>query len=108
MCQAGSWSPFMRFVTSLFLIAIAGPQALAGEEFVVHPTDVVDRKAVVATVEPIHQLVARARIGGTIASLTIKEGDTVAADAQVALVTDQKLALQMQALDSRIGSQQSR
>jgi membrane fusion protein, multidrug efflux system len=97
----------MRFVTSLFLIAIAGPQAFAGEEFVVHSTDVVDRKAVIATVEPIHQLVARARIGGTIASLTIKEGDTVAADAQVALVADEKLALQMQALDARIASQQS-
>ncbi len=97
----------MRFVTSLFLIAIAGPQALAGEEFVVHSTEVVDRKAVIATVEPIHQLVARARIGGTIASLTIKEGDTVAAGAQVALVADEKLALQMQALDARIASQQS-
>ena len=72
-----------------------------------HATEVADRKAVIATVEPVHQLVARARIGGTIASLTIKEGDTVAAGAQIAVVADQKLALQMQALDSRIASQQS-
>ena len=97
----------MRLVTLLFLIAIAGPQALAGEEFVVHSADVVDRKAVIATVEPIHQLVARARIGGTIASLAIKEGDTVAAGAEIAVVADEKLALQMQALDARIASQQS-
>ena len=69
--------------------------------------DVADRKAVVATVEPVHQLVARARIGGTIASLAIKEGDVVAAGAEIAVVADQKLALQMQALDSRIASQQS-
>ena len=80
---------------------------MAAEPFVVRTTEVTDRKAVIATVEPIHELVARARIGGTIASLTIKEGDTVAAGAQVAVVTDQKLALQMQALDSRIASQQS-
>ena len=39
----------MRVVTSLFLIAITGPQAPAGEEFVVHYTDIVDRKAVIAT-----------------------------------------------------------
>ena len=84
------------------------PSAFAADPFVVRTVEVFDRKAVVATVEPAHQLVARARIGGTIASLTIKEGDTVAAGAQIALVTDQKLALQMQALDSRIGSQQSR
>jgi membrane fusion protein, multidrug efflux system len=62
---------------------------------------------VIGTVEPVHLLTARARIGGTIASLTVKEGDTVAAGAQIALVADEKLALQMQALDARIASQQS-
>jgi len=90
----------------LILLALVSP-ALAGEPYVVHATDIVDRKAVVATVEPIHQLLARARIGGTIASLAVKEGDVVAAGAVVAQVADAKLALQMQALDSRIASQQS-
>ena len=66
-----------------------------------------DRKAVIATVKPIHQLVAHARIGGTIASRSIKEGDDVNAGAVVAQVTDAKLALQMQALDARIASQQA-
>jgi membrane fusion protein, multidrug efflux system len=89
-------------------LAVFWIQAAAAEDgYVVHTTDVVDRKAVIATVEPVHQLVARARIGGTIASLTVKEGDTVAADAEIAAVTDEKLALQMQALDSRIASQRS-
>ena len=36
-----------------------------------------DEKAIVATVEPVHELIARARIGGTIASLSVKEGDRV-------------------------------
>ena len=97
----------MRLAVPLFLSLFAAHAASAGESFVVHATDVADRKAVVATVEPIHQLVGRARIGGTLASLTIKEGDVVAAGAEIAVVTDQKLALQMQALDSRIASQQS-
>ena len=93
------WSPL------LLLLFVAN--AYAGESFVAKSLDVVDRKAVIATVEPIHQLVARARIGGTIAALTIKEGDNVAAGAVIASVTDEKLALQMQALDSRIASLQS-
>ena len=73
----------------------------------VHLADIADQKAVIATVEPIHELVARARIGGTIASLTVKEGQEVAAGAEIAVVADQKLVLQMQAIDSRIESQQS-
>jgi membrane fusion protein, multidrug efflux system len=87
-------------------IAIATP-VLASSEFVVHETAVEDRKAVIATVEPVRQLVARARIGGTVTSLKVREGDEVGSGAEIALVVDQKLALQMQALDSRIRSQQA-
>ncbi|HKN29549.1 MAG TPA: efflux RND transporter periplasmic adaptor subunit [Roseiarcus sp.] len=97
----------MRLILSMCLTVFVAGLALAEDAYVVHPTDVADRKAVVATVEPVHQLVARARIGGTIASLAVKEGDTVAAGTQIALVADEKLALQMQALDARISSQQS-
>lgn len=95
----------MRRLVFLFVLATA--PALAGEPIVVHETEVSDRKAVIATVEPVHQLVARARIGGTIAALSIKEGDDVTAGATIAQVTDAKLALQMQALDSRIASQKA-
>ena len=57
-------------------IAVATP-VLASSEFVVHETSVEDRKAVIATVEPVRQLVARARIGGTVTSLKVREGDEV-------------------------------
>ena len=97
----------MRLSASLLFLVLTASGALGAESFIVHAADVADRKAVIATVEPVHQLVARARIGGTLASLTIKEGDVVPAGAEIAVVTDQKLALQMQALDSRIASQQS-
>ncbi|MDE3177457.1 MAG: efflux RND transporter periplasmic adaptor subunit [Pseudomonadota bacterium] len=89
------------------LLAFTAAPALAAEPIVIHATEVSDRKAVIATVEPVHQLVARARIGGTIAALSIQEGDDVTAGAVVAQVTDAKLALQMQALDSRIASQKA-
>ncbi|WP_422311827.1 efflux RND transporter periplasmic adaptor subunit [Roseiarcus sp.] len=97
----------MRLAVPLLLAMLGARAAFAADTFVVRAIDVADRKAVVATVEPVHQLVARARIGGTIASLAIKEGDVVADGAEIAVVADQKLALQMQALDSRIASQQS-
>jgi len=96
----------MRRLAFLLPLAIASP-LYAAEPLVVHETEIADRKAVIATVEPIHQLVARARLGGTIVSLSIKEGDDVKAGAVVAQVADAKLALQMQALDSRISSLKS-
>ena len=96
----------MRRLAFLLPLAIASP-AFAAESLVVRETEIADRKAVIATVEPIHQLVARARLGGTIISLSIKEGDDVKASAVVAQIADAKLALQMQALDSRISSQKS-
>jgi multidrug efflux system membrane fusion protein len=93
------------------LIALAllclGASSAAGAETSVTRKTVEDRKAVIATVEPVHQLVARARIGGTVSTLSVKEGDRVAAGDRVALVADQKLLLQIAALQSRIQAQQA-
>lgn len=97
----------MRVWSLAALIVAATAQGAAAGEFVAHAQEIEDRKAVIATVEPVRQLVARARIGGTLADLTIKEGDVVSAGQEVARIVDQKLALQMQALDSRIKSQQA-
>ena len=60
-----------------------GAFALAANasEFEVRTTSIDDLKAVVATVEPVRQLVARARIGGTIVQLGVREGDRVQAGA---------------------------
>jgi len=98
----------MRRLIILAAIALSPPQAAAAaEHFVVHASEIQDRKAVVATVEPVHQLIARARIGGTIVALKAKEGDSAAAGEELATVADPKLLIQMQALDSRIESQAS-
>jgi multidrug efflux system membrane fusion protein len=97
----------MRHVVLSFSVLLAGVSAASAAEFAVRATGIEDRKAVIATVEPVRQLVARARIGGTIAALKVKEADEVAAGAEVATVADQKLVLQMQALEQRIRSQQA-
>ncbi len=66
-----------------------------------------DRKAVIATVETLREVAARARIGGTVAQLLVREGDQVAAGSRIAQVVDEKLALQVQAVDARIQAQQA-
>jgi len=84
------------------LLALAVQQALAADTFVVTPQTVADEKAVFATVESANIVPARARIGGTVAQLTVQKGDHVEQGQVVAAVTDDKLALQITALDAQI------
>ncbi|MBL8589726.1 MAG: efflux RND transporter periplasmic adaptor subunit [Methylobacteriaceae bacterium] len=93
------------FRLSLLALALAAPAAAGETTLALRQID--DLKAVIATVEPARQLVARARIGGTIVTLKVREGDVAAAGAEIAVVADPKIALQMQALAQRIRSQQA-
>ena len=61
-----------------------------------------DLKAVFGRVESRDTALARARIGGTIVSLNIEEGSAVKSGDVVATVVDDKLALQLEAVDARL------
>jgi len=76
--------------------------ALAQQTFIVAPKTVADEKAVFATVESTDVVPARARIGGTVVELAVKEGDAVKQGQIVATIGDEKLALQMKSLDAQI------
>lgn len=99
----------MRFATKMLWIALAGltmaTPAIAAEEagvLVVAPVAVTDEKAVFATIESVNVSAARARLGGTVASVTVREGDSVARGQVIASIGDEKIALQMRSLDAQI------
>ena len=93
----------MRIVAiTTLLFALLAPRALAQESFAVAPKQVADEKAVFATVESANIVPARARIGGTVAELSVKEGDEVRQGQVVATVGDEKLVLQLKSLDAQI------
>jgi RND family efflux transporter MFP subunit len=86
----------------MLLLALLAQRALAQESFTVAPKQVADEKAVFATVESANIVPARARIGGTVAELSVKEGDEVQQGQVVATVGDEKLVLQLKSLDAQI------
>ncbi|HTN10577.1 MAG TPA: efflux RND transporter periplasmic adaptor subunit [Acetobacteraceae bacterium] len=91
---------------TVLLLCIAAA-AHAADGFTVHRAMVADEKAVFATVESLNVVPARARLGGTVAELMVKDGDAVSAGQVIAEVADQKLLLQRAAIDAQIGGLQS-
>ena len=99
----------MRFDPKLLLVAfagvvLAGPVLAADDagQLVVVPVVVADQKAVFATIESVNVSAARARLGGTVASLSVREGDRVARGQVIASIGDEKIALQMRSVDAQI------
>jgi RND family efflux transporter MFP subunit len=96
-------SMLLRLFTVLVVATAPIGMATAAETHIVTAASISDDKAVFATVEAPKPVPARVRIGGTIAQLSVKEGDHVDAGQVVATVGDEKLALQMKSLDAQIG-----
>ncbi len=94
----------MRRLTLLGLMAVATWSAVPAqaETLTAATRQVTDEKAVFATVESISVVPARARIGGTVAQLHVRESDAVTRGQAIAVVGDEKLVLQMKSLDAQI------
>ena len=89
--------------TALLMLPALG----RAETLTVVQRTVADEKAVFATVESISVVPARSRIGGTVAQLNVREGDAVTRGQAIAVVGDEKLALQMKSLDAQIEALQA-
>lgn len=92
----------MRMLVTLALAIGPVHATVAADVHVVAIATISDDKAVFATVETPRPVPARVRTGGTVAQLTVKEGDRVEAGQVIATVGDEKLALQMKSLDAQI------
>lgn len=98
------WTTGVAVAASLVLGGLGIAAADDAERYEVRASVVDDRKAVYATVETRDVVAARARIGGTVAALTVDEGAAVTAGQQVAVVEDPKLALNREAVEERLKS----
>jgi RND family efflux transporter MFP subunit len=84
------------------LIVMLAAQQTAAAEFVVRTTTMTETKAVFGQVESRTIVPARARIGGTISELSVSEGDVVKTGDVIAVVVDDKIALELRAADAKI------
>ncbi|WP_438277031.1 efflux RND transporter periplasmic adaptor subunit [Nitrobacter sp.] len=95
--------PILRFLTAVLAgAAIAGATAANAAEFVVKATTIPEMKAVFGQVESRIVVPARARIGGSVRELRVTQGDEVREGQAIAVVVDDKLALQLNAADAKI------
>ncbi|WP_297488671.1 efflux RND transporter periplasmic adaptor subunit [Acidocella sp.] len=99
--------PLLRAALILGLLAgtaQAQPAAQPASSFTVAAQSIADQKAVFATVEAAHVVPARARIGGTLISFLVQDGDRVEAGQQIAMVADPAMAQQLAASDADIAA----
>jgi len=101
--QSNGMNGVSIFVIALIWIGVSlATVAHAADSLTIAPAIVSDQKAVFATVESRRVVPARARIGGTVVELPVKEGDHVDLGQVIATIGDEKLALQMKSLDAQI------
>ena len=94
-----------RVLAAALVLGLAGTGlARAADVAVVALTSVDDPKEVLATVESVRTPLARTRIGGTLESVKVVEGDAVKKGDVLAVVADAKLKLQLTAAAARIGA----
>ena len=91
---------YRRIAPLALLMALAAPAHT--DTLTLQPQAVPDLKAVYARIEARDRLPARARLGGTLMTLTVAEGDLVTQGDVLAEIVDEKLGFQLSAIDAQI------
>lgn len=92
----------MRSVIVMAALMASLPLVSLAEEVTLAPVQVTEWKAVYGRIEARSRIPARARLGGTLVSLDVSEGDMVTAGQVVARVVDAKIDFQLAAIDAQI------
>ena len=96
-----------KLALTIALAALVAAGAGNAQPLRVAETEIDDLKAVFGTVESVDTVVARARLGGTVEGLAIDEGSAVERGQVLATVRDEKLPLQLAALDAQVAALES-
>lgn len=91
-----------RTIVASLIAAASLTVGARAAEFVVTPVVVNETKAVFGRVESRDPVPARARIGGTIRAIKVDEGSEVTKGDVIAIILDEKIALQQQAAEATI------
>lgn len=92
----------MRPITAAALIVLLlGVSPAFAETVTLAPVSLTEWKAVYGRIEARDRIPARARLGGTLVSLTVAEGDSVAQGDVLAEIVDEKLGFQLAALEAQ-------
>lgn len=94
----------MRLLPGFLVLAGMSWSSVQAGEFIARATTIPETKAVFARVESRNVVPARARIGGTIKEVRVSEGAQVKEGEVIAVVVDDKLALELEAADARLNS----
>lgn len=86
------------------LFAILPIMTWAQDTLTARSVEVTDWKAVFGRIEARDQIPARSRLGGTLVAISVVEGSRVAAGQEIGRVVDEKLALQLNAVDASLRS----
>ena len=85
-------------------LAACGATPILAQTLTISPQEITDYKSIYGEVRSRKVAPARARIGGTIASLEVRAGDEVAAGQTLATIGDPKIGLQIEAIEARIAA----
>lgn len=92
----------MRTLIAIVALAASLPLAALAEDLPLTPVSVTEWKAVYGRIEARSRIPARARLGGTLVSLEVSEGDAVTAGQRLAQVVDAKIDYQLAAVDAQL------
>ncbi|MBZ0218553.1 MAG: biotin/lipoyl-binding protein, partial [Fimbriimonadaceae bacterium] len=87
-------------LTTALAMSLMVVRTALSAEYLVEPIRVPVMKSVFGQVQSRNLVPARARIGGTVVEISVEEGDQVQAGQEIAKVVDEKLALQLNALEA--------
>lgn len=94
--------PRTALLTLLTAMTAAGLNVAQAADTKLQAVSIPELKAVYGQIQPRNSVLARARLGGTVARLNVTEGDLVKAGDVIAEVKDDKIDFQIKAVDAQL------